>query len=104
MIEYAEAALAFVHGRSREDMETDVALSFALARALEIVGEAASKISRETRASLREVPWTQIISMRNRLIHVYHDLNHNIIWRTATAELPALLPLLRAALPDNDPR
>ena len=102
MLEMAEAALSFAEGHQREDMDSDRLLAFAMARALEILGEAASKVAPETRRSLPHIAWTPIIAMRNRLAHAYHDLNYNIMWRTATVEVAALLPLLRAALADND--
>ncbi len=68
-------------------------LIFALVRAIEIVGEAGSKISTPTRETAADIPW---VSMRNRLIHAYFDVNHEVVWKTATEELPQLLPRLRA--------
>jgi uncharacterized protein with HEPN domain len=101
MIDSAEKALRFVENRSREDLENDELLTFALTRAIEILGEAASRIAPETRTSLAQVPWDAIIGMRNRLVHAYFNINLNIVWKTATEELPKLLPLLRAALADG---
>ena len=71
-------------------------LSFALARAIEIVGEAASKVSATTRLSSPAIPWNLIIAMRNRVVHAYFEIDLEIVWKTATEELPALLPALRA--------
>lgn len=76
-------------------------LLFALTRAIEILGEAASKISEEARAELPLIPWSRIVAMRNRLVHAYFDIDRNILWRTATEELPELLRLLRP--PNSDP-
>jgi uncharacterized protein with HEPN domain len=95
MIEAAEAARAFVSGRERADLDTDLMLLFAISKALEVFGEAAANVSVETRASSASVPWAQIIGMRNRLIHACSSINRNIVWRTATEEIPAFLPLLR---------
>jgi uncharacterized protein with HEPN domain len=67
MIEAAESALGFVFGRSRGDLETDRMLLFALVRAIEIMGEAASRISAETRQATTEIPWPAVIG--NRLVH-----------------------------------
>jgi uncharacterized protein with HEPN domain len=53
-------------------------LVFALMRAVEVIGEAASKVSPETRTATPSVPWSAIIAMRNRLIHAYFDINHDI--------------------------
>jgi uncharacterized protein with HEPN domain len=96
MIEAAQTACGFVSGRTRSDLDSDRMLVFALVRAIEIVGEAASKVSTETREAAGDVPWTSIVSMRNRLIHAYFDVDHEVVWKTATEELPQLLPRLRA--------
>ena len=95
MIEAGESAIDFVSGRVRADLDGDRMLLFALVRALEIVGEAAHKISDETRATLPAIPWPAIVGMRNRLIHAYFEVDPQLVWQTATVELPALLPKLR---------
>jgi uncharacterized protein with HEPN domain len=71
-------------------------LLFAVVRAIEILGEAASRISPETQEAAPQVPWRAIVGMRNRLIHGYFETDPAIVWNTATTEIPALLPLLRA--------
>jgi uncharacterized protein with HEPN domain len=95
MIEAAEAVQKFVAGRVRADIDDDVMLRFALVRAIEIIGEAASKISQETRLAVGAVPWAQIVATRNRLIHGYFDIDHGILWKTATEEISSLLTQLR---------
>jgi uncharacterized protein with HEPN domain len=95
MIEAAETTQSFIAGRQRSDIDIDQMLRFALVRAIEIIGEAASKITPETRAATALVPWAAIISMRNRLIHAYFDINHDILWKTVTEEIPSVLSLLR---------
>jgi uncharacterized protein with HEPN domain len=95
MIEAADAVSRFVEGRSRENLDVDSMFLFALVRAVEVFGEAAAKISATTKASIPDLPWPQIVAMRNRLIHAYFDIDRNILWKTATEEIPALLPQLR---------
>jgi uncharacterized protein with HEPN domain len=90
MIEAAEAAERFIAGRQRADLDTDQMLLFALVRAIEIIGEAASKVSSETRTITPSVPWPAIISMRNRLIHAYFDIDRDIVWKTVTEEISPL--------------
>ena len=63
------AAIRFVAGRDRNDLDNDEMLLFALVRAIEIVGEAAGKVTAETRAELPDLPWASIVGMRNRLVH-----------------------------------
>jgi uncharacterized protein with HEPN domain len=98
MIEAAEAAGSFITGRQLSDLNKDRMLLFALVRAIEIIGEAASKLSPEARAAMPSVPWTSVVAMRHRLVHAYFDIDPTIVWKTATEEIPPLLSLLRAAL------
>lgn len=102
MMEAALAVETFVNGRQRADLDTDDMLLFALARAIEIFGEAASHVSPETRVATSAVPWAQITAMRNRLIHAYFDIDHDILWATATTDVPGLLPLLQSLAGDGD--
>ena len=96
MIEAAENVQEFVAGRQRADLDTDRMLVFAIVRAVEIIGEAASKISEETRSAHGAIPWKAIIGMRNRLVHAYFDIDVRIVWVAVTEELPALLSQLKA--------
>ena len=82
-------------GRSRADLDTDRMLLFAVIRAIEVVGEAASKLSEEFRAAHPSIPWRAIIGMRNRLIHAYFDIDTETVWETTTQELPPILNQLR---------
>ncbi len=96
MIDAATDALGFVAGRGRADLDDDRMLLFAVVRALEIIGEAASKITPQTRAAHPEIPWPALIGMRNRIVHAYFDINTEIVWVAVTQEIPALLSQLRA--------
>ena len=98
MIEAAETACGFVSGKVRSDLDADRMLVFALVRAIEIVGEAASRVSATTRDVAADIPWTSVVSMRNRLIHAYFDVDHEVVWKTATEELPQLLQKLRGLI------
>jgi uncharacterized protein with HEPN domain len=94
MVEAAQTARRFIVDRQRSDLDSDQMLLFALVRAIEIIGEAASRITAETRTANPAVPWQSIVAMRNRLIHVYFDIDRSIVWKTVTEELPPLLSLL----------
>jgi uncharacterized protein with HEPN domain len=99
MIEAAQTAQRFIAGRRRADLDKDTMLLFAVVQVIQIVGEAASQVSHETRSETPSVPWARIIGMRNRLVHAYTDIDHEVVWKTATGEIPALLPLLTSLLP-----
>jgi uncharacterized protein with HEPN domain len=101
MIEAGEACGRFADGRNRTDLDDNLMLRFALVRAAEVFGEAASKVSLETRMSSPSIPWREIVAMRNRLIHAYFDIDHDVLWKAATEEIPPLLITLRAILPSD---
>lgn len=96
MIDAAESAMRFIQGRSRADLDNDEMLRFALTRAIEIVGEAAGKVSVEARSASPQVPWAEVAGMRNRLVHAYFDVDPDILWRTAQQAIPELLAQLKA--------
>jgi uncharacterized protein with HEPN domain len=98
MRDAAREALAFVSGKDRSDLDTDRQLVLALAKCIEIIGEAASRISAETRGRCADIPWPQITGMRNRLIHAYYDIDLNILWDTVNCNLPPLAAALERAI------
>lgn len=101
MVEAGEAALHFMTGRDRAALDADRMLLFAVVRAVEVLGEAASRVSEETRLLASGVPWSAIVRMRNRLIHGYFNMDTDIVWVTVTDEMPVLLAQLRALLVAN---
>jgi uncharacterized protein with HEPN domain len=62
--------------------------------ALQVIGEAASKVSPETKVELPGLPWQDIVGMRNRLVHVYFDVDLDVVWDSVTKDLPELVRLL----------
>jgi uncharacterized protein with HEPN domain len=71
----------------------------AIVRELEIIGEAANKIDSETKARYPKMPWSQMIGMRNRLIHEYFGVNKKIVWETCQIDLIELKRILASILP-----
>lgn len=98
MRDAAASALRFVEGRRRGDLDRDEMLLFALVRAVEVVGEAATKVSTEGRSEIPEIRWAAIAGMRNRLVHAYFDVDRDILWATVIDELPGLRDRLSQAL------
>ena len=90
MLDAANEALEFVRGKGRPDLDTDRKLVLPLIKELEIIGEAAGKVSAEIRAQHVSIPWQDISGMRNRLIHVYFDIDLDVVWTTVTKDLPLL--------------
>ncbi|MBW4532494.1 MAG: DUF86 domain-containing protein [Pleurocapsa minor HA4230-MV1] len=91
MLLSAKIAVEYVAGRSREDLISDLQLQDAVIRRFLIIGEAARRVSEETKQNLPKVPWTAINGMRNRLVHEYDDIDLDVIWDTLIKSLPILI-------------
>jgi uncharacterized protein with HEPN domain len=102
MREAAASALEMISGHERGDLASNSMLAMALVRCLEIVGEAASKVGPEIRDHFPTIPFVQMTTMRNRLIHAYFDIDLDIVWTTVRDDLPLLLPALDEALAKLD--
>ncbi len=98
MLDAAKEAHTFVSGKSKSDLVTDRKMALAIVKDIEIIGEAASKVSQETRTSHPSIPWPDIINMRNRLIHAYFDIDLDVVWDTVTKNLPPFIALLEKTL------
>lgn len=75
---------------SRDALQADEVLTAAILRWIEIVGEAAANVSEATREAHPDVPWREVIAMRNRLIHAYPDVNLDLVWGVVERDGPAL--------------
>lgn len=98
MRDAASEAINFIQCQSRESLSANRMLALALVKDIEIVGEAASKISIECRNRYPEIPWAQIIGMRNRLTHAYFEVDLDIVWEVVISDLPLLVMQLEKAI------
>ena len=98
MLDAAREALSFADGHSREDLDSNRMLALSLVKCIEIVGEAASRIAQEAQQQESQIPWQDIVSMRNRLIHGYFDVDLDRVWDTVEGDLPALIAQLEELL------
>lgn len=94
MIDAAREILAFLDGKSRSDLESDRKLALSLVALYQILGEAAKNVSSDFRAAHKDIEWSQIARMRDRIAHGYFDVDLDILWDTAGSKLPALLDRL----------
>jgi uncharacterized protein with HEPN domain len=99
MLDHAREAASLSESRTRADLDQDRLYGLAMARLIEVIGEASSRVPAETRSQYPQVPWADARRMRNRLIHDYDTVNYDIIWDTITNDLPPLIAALEAALP-----
>ena len=73
---------------------------FAVIRALEIIGEAAKNIPKSIRGRYTEIPWEDIVGMRNKVIHDYFGVDLEVIWKTLHEDLPPLQAAIAKVLED----
>jgi uncharacterized protein with HEPN domain len=99
MLREARMALVFVEGMSEADFVGDDKTRYAVVRCLEIIGEAASGISEETRKRIAAIPWSVVIGQRHVAIHHYRRLETPRIWATVKDDLPPLITAIEAYLP-----
>ena len=104
MLDAAREVEEFVHGRTREDLDRDRLLVRGVTKSIEIIGEAAGRVSAGFRTDNPAIPWREAVSMRNRLVHGYFDIDLDILWKTATVEVPALARLLEQLVETADDR
>ena len=98
MRDHALEAVAATRGRSRADLDDDRLFALALTKLVEIIGEAANRVSLATRDVQPRIPWNQIVGTRNRLVHGYDQVDFDILWRIVAVELPPLIQQIEAIL------
>ncbi len=98
MREAAQKAIHFLGSKSRADLNNNELLVLGIIKCIEIVGEAANKVTDECRISNSFIPWADIVAMRHRLIHGYFDINLDIVYKTVKDELPGLAAEISKAL------
>lgn len=100
MRSHAIEAVNILEGKERNDLDQDRLINLALSRLLEIIGEAANRIPEAYQEEHEEIPWRQIISARNRLIHGYDNVDFDILWNIIKIDLPQLINKLDGLLKD----
>lgn len=90
ILSHAQKALKLIQSKTRTQLQKDTVLSLALIRLLEVIGEAATRLSKEFRSQHKEIPWRKIIDLRNLLIHEYDEIDLDIVWVILTRDLPVL--------------
>ena len=98
MVEFCQKLILLRSASSEENLEDDWVKMLAVTQLFEMLGEAAKNISSEFRSLHPEVPWRGIITMRNRLIHGYDDIDYDLIWEALEDEVPLLLEQVQELL------
>jgi uncharacterized protein with HEPN domain len=94
MIDNANKAISFIAELNRADFDQDEQLRLAVTHLLQIVGEAARRVSIEFREAHPEIPWKAIVGMRSKVVHDYFSVDDDVIWDTIKNDLPALVQAL----------
>ena len=97
----ARRAVRFLGGMTWEAFEQSELHQNAVMRPLEIIGEAARRVSQDTREAHPDIPWDQMVGMRNRLIHEYFRVNLTTVWETVQDDLPPLIAQLEPLVPQE---
>ncbi|KAF5429476.1 putative conserved protein, contains HEPN domain [Candidatus Methanophagaceae archaeon] len=98
ILEAAEIALTYVRGMCRDDFLDDLQCQDAVIRRLEIIGEAARRTSGKTQNTFPDLPWSDMIGMRNMMIHEYDGVDLYIVWETVNTDLPPLIEVIKGIL------
>ena len=102
MLDAARKIQDGVGGRSREGYDSDFYFRMGIAHLIQIIGEAARCVSEDVRNSIPEIPWKQVTGMRHRIVHDYINIDFDVVWDTATIDVPVLITALTAALVRRD--
>lgn len=90
MLEIARKAVDKIRGKRRVDFDNDENLRLALAHLIQIIGEAANRVSPPFRAAHPDIPRTEITGMRHKIVHDYLGVDDDIVWEVVTVDLPVL--------------
>jgi len=91
----------FVEGMSFEDLKNDDKTSSAVIRKLEIIGEATKNISKDIQNKNPQIPWKEMAGMRDKLIHFYFGVDHNLVWNTIKKRIPKIKPFIENILKEK---
>jgi uncharacterized protein with HEPN domain len=98
MLEHAREAVEMIRGRSRAELSENRMLQLALVHLVQVVGEAASRVSREGQTTYPEIPWAEAITTRHRVVHGYDRIDYGVVWDTIAEDFPPLVAALERAL------
>ena len=101
MLLAARNAVNFSEGLTLQQFKQDALHQNAVVKAVEIVGEAASRLSAKTKEELPEIAWDKVVSMRHRLVHDYFAVDYDIVWDVVRNDLPKLIAQLEAITPSK---
>jgi len=103
MLSAAQGIVSSLGGISFAQYTADENLRLATERRIEIIGEAARRVSADLKEANPQIPWRLIVDQRNVLIHAYDEIEDERIWQLAAQDIPRLIEQLTALLPAQAP-
>lgn len=104
MLDTAGKAVSRIRGRSRPSFDADENLRLALAHLIQILGEAARRVSSTFQRAHPEIPWNEIIGMRHKIVHDYLEVDEDIVGQVVSSDLPPLIASLERIVPPEHTR
>ncbi len=101
MLLAARDAVEFARGLTYAEFEYSRLHQNAIVKSVEVIGEAVSRLSLEIKDAHSEIAWREIVGMRNRLMHVYFDIDVGLVWDTVQNDLPALIAQIESLVPEE---
>ena len=102
ILKYAQNVEAIVSGITYDEFVKDIRIYYSVMKNVEVIGEAANMLTRHFRETYTELPWRQIVSMRNVLVHGYAQISETDLWQTATNDIKPLREQVQQYLVDID--
>jgi len=102
MLLAARKVQSYTRNVNLERFRDDDLIQNAVMHQIQIIGEAARKISRQYKDAHPEIPWQMIIGMRNRLVHEYFDIIPERVWDVVERDIPELIPLIEPFVPPDE--
>jgi uncharacterized protein with HEPN domain len=100
---HAKEARELAAGRDEDQLVADREFQLALIKLIEIVGEAAARLSQSARARMPQIPWPEVIAMRHRLVHDYFRIDLEVLWAVVQTDLAPLIAAVEPLIPPEEP-
>ena len=102
MLDMARKAVDKAAGTTRDEFDGDEDLRIVLTHLIQVVGEAAARVSVEFKHRNARIPWRAIVGMRHKIVHDYMHVNYDLVWDAATVDLPPLVAELEKIVPPDE--
>ncbi len=99
MLDMSKQALEIVSNKTRSEFDEDIVLRLALTHLVQVISEAAQRVSKEFQQDHAQIPWREITGMRNRIVHDYLNVDEDVVWQVVRGDLPELAKIIQGVIP-----